>query len=934
MLNKSIDLSKNKIKYLALGDSIAEGFNPLYSVGFPGEMKSLENNKKIISGISYPAYYANMLNSIDPNILETFENFAITGSRIVDWLYFLGVNPEKYNYSNSIKQIKAAQILDLKENNPYKKRIKNQFGLFGLKTKTDFNNLKQKIKKANLITITIGANDLLTKIPFVEIMLWKNNKITKEELDLILNKEINKVTKQAILLFKTIKKMNPKATIIATSYQESLPKLFSLAHEKLDKNTEYENGFILYCLSLLNKLVINASKKANIHFLNIQNNEYWEKNIDRLSTVFFEIHPTTKGYKNMAYELFFKTCLSNDFYTKPLIEIKKIFPNINQNFINNNDINIYNILYFSQKQISDLDLINLSKLNNEDFFWIDNKQEKPFLHLQRKISAKNYLRNTFEKSNKNFTNILQQLLIMINLNDFILSKLLNQISNNKSQFSLLIKMIIESNYLDNIIDKIQEEINLTYFTETNITGEVNIDLLHFEEIILKHFLNIENFIYLIRDIAINLNKINNKNLLEKFKNLIDVILLNLGDLNKYNKKTKQFIKEKILTMIYLKNKVLDAPSVNELINYFILNNKWNDIAPILINSYFEIIKNSNNLKNNYTFVEKYLKEFLREINFNLLTNKFLKLNEIQFIFSKTFINIFDIQDSTENDILIIKKMFNFLIINIKEKDFLINILSKLFLVMIFNGENKASFNSINFVWNLKGFEFWNFLKIPKFKIIKKEQNDIFVFSNIINLIFEKTKFDGSFYTNLKNIKNPKTNKNLPIKNILNISKDIIFKIAKIEKIYSLVFDYLYNAFIESKKIDKQLKNKDNDCYKALYRYIVSSLWIGYRLFQKDIPINIFWNTKKTITHSLPSISNQIYKMCLGKVEDPERKKIIDSIFGNTDIEINNISISEKNYSSKSILWYIKTCEINKNDVHSKKTKEEIIIESLQNGYWK
>ena len=123
MLNKSIDLSKNKIKYLALGDSIAEGFNPLYSVGFPGEMKSLENNKKIISGISYPAYYANMLNSIDPNILETFENFAITGSRIVDWLYFLGVNPEKYNYSNSIKQIKAAQILDLKENNPNKKRI-------------------------------------------------------------------------------------------------------------------------------------------------------------------------------------------------------------------------------------------------------------------------------------------------------------------------------------------------------------------------------------------------------------------------------------------------------------------------------------------------------------------------------------------------------------------------------------------------------------------------------------------------------------------------------------------------------------------------------------------------------------------------------------------------------------------------------------------
>lgn len=99
-MKKNIDLSKEKIRYIAIGDSISEGFNGKYNFGFSGKMDDYGN----INGTSWPSFFARYIQNVNKNILESFENFSISSTRPEDWIYFLGINNEKYNYKNSEKK--------------------------------------------------------------------------------------------------------------------------------------------------------------------------------------------------------------------------------------------------------------------------------------------------------------------------------------------------------------------------------------------------------------------------------------------------------------------------------------------------------------------------------------------------------------------------------------------------------------------------------------------------------------------------------------------------------------------------------------------------------------------------------------------------------------------------------------------------------------
>lgn len=930
MSNMSIDLSKKKIKYLAIGDSISEGFNQLYNVGFPGKMTINKNNKKIISGISYPSYFANILNNIDSNILESFENFAITGTRIVDWLYFLGVDPNNYNYLNSKEQINFAQTLDLKENNPWKKRIQNQYGAFGIKNKNDFNILKQQIKKANLITINIGANDLLTQVPFSEIISWKNKITSKEELDKAFKKLYNSTLKNALILFKEIKRLNPKANIIAISYPGILPKFFTLIDAKMDEKDGYENGFSHHCVSLLNKLVVEASKKSGVHYLNVNNEEYWKKNIDRLSTVFFEIHPTTNGYKRMAYDLFFKVALSNEFYKSPIKNIQKIFPNVNKIFMDNNDVPIYNIIDFSKSTFSDEKLIELSKLNDEDFFWLDDKSEKPFLKLRRNLTTKVYVKDYAKNINENS---LKRLLTIIKLNELINEEILNKAISNKKFLTFLIDAIVKSDYLDEIINQVQEKINLQYFPNGEILNPVQIDLASFEKIIISVFLDIKNILFLLQEVGKSLNKITNENLLNSFNELAKEVILNINKLDKYNN-ASIFLKNKLMEKISKNNQSINHHLISMLIDDLIINSGTHMVVLNLVDSYFRTIKNIKNLKNIYIFAEKYLREFLSEIDFKIIVKNIIKNNKFQKTIANILINLLEIENHSPEDEIIMKNLFKFLISKIQNKNFLINVISKLFIYTISNDNINSNTKLIDFIWDFKNNEFWNLLKNTEVKKLFFNKSETFVLADAINMIFEKTKIDGIFFNDLKNITNSKNNKKSSLWNIINIGQNLILKLSKIENLYLLISDCLYNSFSEFKKMYPKMKNENNEYYKAFYRFTILNLWVGYRLFQKDIPISIFWNTKKGISQSLPSIANQIYKLSVGIEENFAREEIVDYIYGNVSIQFGIEQISERNYLPNSLLWYIKTCDKTKIDKYSKKTKEDIIFESLRIGYWK
>lgn len=154
----NIEDQSKQIRYVAFGDSITAGFNPeLGSFSAPGKMD--EQGK--ISGLSYPAFFAHFLKKIDPLLISSFENFGLSGTRIDDWLYILGVEPELYNYENSQVYFKFLQNLDIHPNNPFPHRIQQQFHDFGKMSQQDFDYFHQKLHNASLVTLTLGANDLI-----------------------------------------------------------------------------------------------------------------------------------------------------------------------------------------------------------------------------------------------------------------------------------------------------------------------------------------------------------------------------------------------------------------------------------------------------------------------------------------------------------------------------------------------------------------------------------------------------------------------------------------------------------------------------------------------------------------------------------------------------------------------------------------------------
>lgn len=928
MSNKSIDLSTDKIRYLAIGDSITEGFNSRYGIGFPGKIYfDKDNNINKISGMSYPSILAQMLENINPGCIETFDNFALTGTRVVDWLYFLGIDPKKYNYSNSEKQILESKEYDIRENNPQKRRAYSQFGMFGVNNNNDFNKLKNKIKKANLITLTIGANDWLTDFPFFEIMSLKKNILSKEQFDKKIDKINDDLFAKIKKFFNAIKEINPTANIIAISYPTSLPFLARLNNEELNKNSDNKIVIGDY-IELLNDVIMKVTDKTNTYYINCENKAYWEENVDDLSKIFFDIHPTYFGYKKIAHEIFSKLALSNDFYDESFDKIKNIFPNTNKEYFESDYKKFSNVIDFSKINLSNEALIKLSNVTNEKLFWSDNSHEKEFLNLRRELSIKKYFSTNIKSSSyNNIRKLLNTLLFFIEENNFDPNNYLQKILENKEYSSLLWKIIYRSDYLDIVVNQIQDKI------DNNSKLKIKTNLQDFKGIIFNRLFDISNIFLLLKDFSIEISKLDDKKFSSLIENAAISILINVNHSEKYNEPIKIFIKNKAVDIVLKRFKSTETDLINALIDNF-LDNNLELIFINLIKTYFGSLDNIADLKNINTFINKFVTNFFKKIDIKLIMENIIGNDQLEYIFSEIIINILEIKNYTVHDVLLFKKFIKLLILKINNNDFIISIFSKLVLFFININNNKTKSSSLDFIWSFKGHEFWNILKHSKIKKMWTNENDVFVVADLINLIFEKSStVNSEFYKILINIKHPKLRENSFTSNLFNIAKDWIEKIYKIENVYLLIANTLYNSFLEFKKINPNIKNEENPYYKAYYRFVVSSLWIGYRLFQKDIPINIFWNTKKGILKSLPSISNQIHRLAMGNTKNKDRAALVNYIFGAAYIQhISDLTV-EEDALLDSVLWYIQTSEsINEFD-YVKKQKKMFIIKSLQNGYW-
>ncbi|WP_036452639.1 SGNH/GDSL hydrolase family protein [Mycoplasma buteonis] len=286
--SNTLNLNSEKLKYVAFGDSISAGFDGFLEDDFPG--KYINNE---VEGISYPAYLAEIFNK--NNDLDTFYNFSVSSSSLVDWINFWKGH--------------KTDIID------------TEFQKQGY----DYNFALDKLQNANFITISLGAMDFFYQL-FAEIFKTDLSKIEHQinqgydafELgeQIIVEKYhkiTNSVTKNIIRLILEIQKINPKSQINLISYPIPFLGLKQIIdnHFFQNKLLNIQISILDKVISLINKNIQKIALENSINWVNLYNEEYWESNIDKFSSIYFDIHPSYLGYKKMAQDLYIKITTSN-----------------------------------------------------------------------------------------------------------------------------------------------------------------------------------------------------------------------------------------------------------------------------------------------------------------------------------------------------------------------------------------------------------------------------------------------------------------------------------------------------------------------------------------------------------------------------------------------------------------------------------------------
>lgn len=205
----------NKLYYIPLGDSLASGQNPYGEIGY-----------------GYTDYIKDYLKKHNKLAYYTKE-YAKSG----------------YTTENILADI---------NNNP---------------------NLKKDLRESDLVTLSIGANDLLhkTNIRGIDISKLLTLKETVNEIIPNLDKCINEIRKYA------------KNRIIIVGYYNPIPFLFNTSGNDLDE-------LFAYIDAEYSKL----AKKNNCEYISIY--ELFKSNNDYLPNT-SDIHPNIKGYKSIANKI-------------------------------------------------------------------------------------------------------------------------------------------------------------------------------------------------------------------------------------------------------------------------------------------------------------------------------------------------------------------------------------------------------------------------------------------------------------------------------------------------------------------------------------------------------------------------------------------------------------------------------------------------------
>lgn len=297
-----------KVKYFAFGDSISAGFSGELPKDYPGEFKDGK-----VTGASFPSYLASFISKLSEGKLESFDNYSASGSTIVDWMELLGIQYDK-NDADEVNYY-ATSVTDKLDY-----FVKNKFN--GDKAKAKEEILK-KIKESNLITITLGANDVIqlliklimdTDISKIISEFMDKNTLSQETLLKEITPKVLKVMrvvrtllqKRLATISKELKIINPKANIVFASYPLPMQRILLMINDILPASIK---DIVSVDKILANLLTEKIKESAILHknnFINLYDADYWKEHQEKLTPMILDIHPSIFGYKKMAIELFIK----------------------------------------------------------------------------------------------------------------------------------------------------------------------------------------------------------------------------------------------------------------------------------------------------------------------------------------------------------------------------------------------------------------------------------------------------------------------------------------------------------------------------------------------------------------------------------------------------------------------------------------------------
>ncbi|MGX9358670.1 SGNH/GDSL hydrolase family protein [Mycoplasma sp. 128] len=369
------------LRIVFLGDSISAGFNSKFGFQSCGY---LDKEQRKVIGLSYPAYLVRMIEEIRPHFLSSYDNFgfsAITAAQYSELLDF------KREVSVSLQnEMDFIRSINDNDQNPFQHELSPYFKNFNFGN-GDFDIIKAKIQNANVVVVTLGANDFLAKIPwnllrnFYAVKNLSRRAFAFSQVVEHLHITSEKIVSDLEQVITKIRALNSETNIVLVGYplplihfKNALDDTFSTTDISSEKMSDIMLGY-------LNAAIKEAANRTNNMYVDSFDRDFWITNKNFLYENILDIHPTEKGYKHMAQSILLKLGLDDNY-------VSKVYGDDSDNILNFlPKFNIYKKDFNSYRKIFNLKANSLGLIlavlgmNRGDKLFLDDYYEQEIKNL-------------------------------------------------------------------------------------------------------------------------------------------------------------------------------------------------------------------------------------------------------------------------------------------------------------------------------------------------------------------------------------------------------------------------------------------------------------------------------------------------------------------------------------------------------------------------